>query len=105
MPIFLVIARHSPENCAMFNEEARREFLELLGKLPELLKKHGVKRVGAWNVPTEHLIVAVFEASSLEAHQKFRMEPDVLALNKYNTLEIKLAFNIEELAQMLQQAK
>jgi len=97
MPTFLVISRHSPENCATFNEKARKIQIELMGKLDGLLKKHGVKRVGAWTVPGgEHLSFMVFEAPSLEAFQKFSMEPEIKALNAYSTNETKLVMTIEE---------
>jgi len=106
MPTFLVISRHSPENCNTFNEKARKATLELMGKLDGLLKKHGVKRVGAWVVlGGEHLNFMVFEAPSLEAFQKFSMEPEVRALNAYNTNETKIAMTIEESMKLLTQAK
>jgi len=48
MPTFMVIASHSPENCDWFNEKSQKTTLKFMGKLDELLKKHGVKMVGAW---------------------------------------------------------
>jgi len=56
-------------------------------------------------VPTEHLSYWVFEVPSLDAYQKLGMEPLILELSKYETYEIKLAYGIEEVTQMLQQAK
>ena len=105
MPTFLMISRHSPENCDMYNEKARKVTLELMGKIEGLLKKHGVKMVGGWIVPTEHLMFGVFEAPSLEAFQNFGMEPEIAAMNAYNTAEIKIAMSLEEAMAMLQQAR
>jgi len=105
MPIFLLIHRHSPENCAMFNEKARRMTLTLVDKMESLLKKHGVKMVGCWAVPSEHLMFEVYEAPSLEAMQKLSMEPEIIAWSAYNTYEVKLAISSEELMKMLKQAK
>jgi hypothetical protein len=73
MPIFLVISRHSPENCPMFNEKTRKVYIEYLSKIDGLLKKHGIKNLGGWGVYTEHLTVGVMEAPSLDAVQKCSM--------------------------------
>ena len=105
MPKFLLISRHSPENCPMFNEKARKVFMEYVSKLDGILKKHGMKMLGNWTVPTEHLSVVVFEAPSLEAFAKCGMEPEVLALSAYETYEVKLALGMEETMKMLRQAK
>ena len=104
MPTFLLISRHSPENCPMFNEKARKVTLQLVNKMEGLLKKHGVKMVGLWQVPMEHLIFEVYEAPSLEAFQKLGNEPEIQAWSAYNTVEMKLAISTEEAMKMLQQA-
>lgn len=105
MPTFLMIFRHSPENCPMFNEKTRKVLIEVTGKYEELLKKHGIKEAGSWSVPTEHLGFTVYEASSVEALQNFGMEPEILAMSAYETVEIKIAITAEEAAKMLQQAR
>jgi len=105
MPTFLLIHRHSPENCPMFNEKARKMTLQLVNKMEGLLKKHGIKMVGFWQVPMEHLMFEVYEAPSLEAFQKLSMEPEILAWTAYNTVEMKIAISIEEAMKMLKQAK
>lgn len=105
MPKFLLISRHSPENCPMFNEKARKVFMEYVSKLDGILKKHGMKMLGNWTVPTEHLSVLVFEAPSSEAFEKCGMEPEVLALSAYETYEVKSALGMEEAMKMLRQAK
>lgn len=71
-------------------------------KSDKLFKKHGLKRLGGWVVPTEHTTVGVFEAPILKAFQSF-MEPVCLAFSAYETMEVKLALSMEEVAQMLQQ--
>jgi len=105
MPIFLLISRHSPESCPMFNEKARKVYVEWLSKLDERHKKHGVKNLGSWGVHSEHLTVMVVEAPSLNAIQKLSMEPETLALSAYETTEVKLAMGMEEAMKMLKQAK
>jgi hypothetical protein len=105
MPTIIQISKHSPENCTLFNEKARKVSLDILTKLEGLAKKHGVKVIGAWNVPSEHLVIAVYEAPTFEAFQKLSMEPEILAWNAYNTTEIKAAITSEEVMKMLKQAK
>ena len=78
-------------SCPMFNEKARKVYGEYLSKLDGLLKKYGIKELGAGTVAGEHLSVAIFEAPSLEVFQKCFMEPEVLAVNAYETYEIKAA--------------
>jgi hypothetical protein len=105
MPTFLLISRHSPENCPMFNEKARKVFMQYSSKLDGILKKHGMKMLGSWSVPTEHLSVVVFEARSSEAFQKCGMEPEVLALSAYETYEVKSALDMKEAVKMIRKAK
>ena len=101
MATFLIISRHSPENCPLNNEKMKAMTLELPDKLAGLEKKHGVKRVGAWTVVPEHLLVWVYEAPSSEALQKFSMEPELLKWMAFNTSEIKLAMTLEESNKLL----
>jgi len=89
----------------MFNEKTRKITLDILGKLEGLAKKHGVKIIGWWNVTSEHLVYGVFDAPSLEAFQKFGMEPEILALGSSSTSEYKMAIGPEEVAKILKQAK
>lgn len=105
MPIFLVISRHSPENCPMCNEKARKVEMEYFNKIEGLMKKHGIKNLGGWSVYTEHLSVFAVEAPSLDAWQKCGMEPEVLALQGIETYEVKMAISMEDAAKMLKQAK
>ena len=105
MPTFILIGRHSPENCPEFNAKARKAFLEYMGKEKELMKKHGVKTIGSWDVPPEHLTIGVFEAPSYEAFEKFGMEPTVGALSEFLTYEIKVAISMEEAAKMAKQMR
>jgi hypothetical protein len=101
MPIFLIISRHSPENCPMNNEKMKRMALELPEKLGGLEKKHGIERVGVWTVIPEHLLVWVYEAPSSELLQKFSMEPEIAKWMAWNTSEIKLAMSLEESMKLL----
>ena len=101
MAIFLIISRHSAENCPLNNEKMKAMTLELPDKLSVLEKKHGVKRVGAWTVVPEHLLVWVYEAQNSEALQNFSMEPEIVKWMAWNTSEIKLAMTLEESMKLL----
>jgi len=105
MPTFLLIERHSPENCPMYNVKARKAALKVTDKIERLLKKHRVKMVGRWVVHSEHLAIGVYEASRLEAFQKLGMEPEIVAMGAFNTSEMKLAVPIKEVMKMLRKAK
>ena len=57
MAIFLIVSRHSPENCPINNEKMKKITLESPEKLVGLEKKHGIKRTGALTVIPEHLVI------------------------------------------------
>jgi hypothetical protein len=101
MPIFLIISRHSAENCPLNNEKMKAMTLALPAKLGGLEKKHGVKRVGAWTVVPEHLLIWIYEALSSDALQEFSMEPEIIKWMAWNTSEIKLAMSLEESMKLL----
>jgi uncharacterized protein with GYD domain len=105
MPTFLVISKHSPEDCPMFNEKARKVMTVYMNKIDALSKKYGMKMVAACGVPNEHLNVVIIEAPNLEVLQKASMEPEVMAMNAYNTIEVKQGLNREESEKMLKQIK
>jgi len=105
MPTFMVILRHSPENCDWFNEKSRKATVEFMGKVDELMKKHEIKMFGAWTMdPGGHQSFWAVEAPSVEAFQKFGMEPEVLATLAYRTMDIKLVMSFEEEMKLRQQA-
>jgi hypothetical protein len=102
MPTILKISRHSPENCPLVNEKAKKMNQEVTGKLGELTKKHGIKIVGGWTVVSEHLLVMVYEAPNFEAFQKFAAEPDIVKWLAYqDTTEFKMAMTLEESMKLL----
>jgi hypothetical protein len=103
MVTVLVISRHTPDMCALFNKAAAKTYLDGWSKLKEFEAKHGVKMVGGWNVPSEHLTIQVFEAPTFEAIQAFSMEPEVMKLTSVDTQEVKVAMTLDEAAQMLMQ--
>jgi hypothetical protein len=105
MPTFLIISRHTPENCPMYNEKKRKAMLAYFNKMDAWAKKYKVKMVGAWSVPNEHLNFLVVEAPSLEAFQKVSMEPEAMAVGATETFEVKMVMNEEEIMKALRQTK
>jgi uncharacterized protein with GYD domain len=105
MVILLEISRHAAADCPLNNERVREATIAGMSKVEELAKKHGVKMVGGWNVHSEHLVVDVFEAPSLEAFEAFSMEPEIMNMNSWYTTEVKVALTLEETMQMMMQAQ
>ncbi len=103
MATFLTIAKHTPADCAMHNERSAKITADWMSKTKEIEAKHGVKQVGSWIVPTEHLTVFVFEAPSAEAAQASMMEPEAIAMSYWQTMETKPAIAMEEMMQIMQQ--
>jgi len=100
MPIFLVIAKHSPENCPLFNAKARKVFMELNEKADALMKKHKVKLLASAEVPNEHSSYEIYEAPSFEDFDALGTEPAIIAMGEFSTMEIKPAMSPEEVTQM-----
>ena len=105
MPIQIFFNRTSPETDPMFNEKARKVMMDLMSKRDGLLKKHGIKELGNWYVPSEHIVIIVDEAPSLDDFQKLMMEPEYIAMFAFMTLETKVALSAEEAMKMLKKAK
>ena len=103
MPIYIVTSGHSPSNCPIHNEKARKMFLESATKLGELTKKHGIKVLGNYGVIPEHKNYLIVEANSADAFQKAMNEPDMIKWLGYNMTEIKLAIPTDEVIKMLKQ--
>ena len=75
---------------------------QVMDKLPALMKKHGIKSVGSWHIePTEHLFIYVYEAPTLDAFQKFIMEPELMKWIAGQTSEVKVAMTTEEIMKLL----
>ena len=105
MATFLAMSKHAPDKCPMFNETTKRVYAKWFSTVAENYRKHGVKLIGGWTVHGEHLNFWVVDAPSLEALQALMMEPDILALSAIETMEFKVAMNMEEVAKMMQLGK
>jgi hypothetical protein len=105
MPRFVLISKHSPENCPMFNAKSRKIYMEAMEKIDALMKKHKVKLLASATVPNEHTDYEIYEAPSFEAFDELGMEPAIIAMGEFLTMEIKPAMSPEETAQMFKHMK
>jgi hypothetical protein len=101
MTTFILVSRHSPDDCPNFNEKVRKVWLEFFDKIDGLMKKHGIKYIGGWTVGSEHQTYWVMDAPSFEALEKCLMEPEVIALSAFESAELKHAWNREEILKIL----
>jgi hypothetical protein len=99
--LFLMISKHSPESCPFNNEKVKKITADVMAKSDQINKKYGIKTVGEWVSMPEHLMVAVYDAPSLEALMKVSMDPDLMKLLMYSTTEIHPVLTAEESMKLL----
>jgi hypothetical protein len=102
MPTFLLISRHSPESCWMFNEKNRRIHIDLFNALDSILKKYQISLKGCWFDIPGHTLYEVYDAPSIEVFQKMGMEPAIAPWSSFNTMQIIMVTPLEEVKEMLQ---
>jgi hypothetical protein len=68
-------------------------------------KKHGMKIINEYHIPEEHTVYVFYEAPSLEAFQRYCLEPEILAMGAYETAETKIVYSIEEAKEILKERK
>ena len=96
MPLFLMTAKHTAENCPMHNEKTKKVFTDFMSKMGPLTKRHGIKVVGSWASMPEHLTVTVLDAPTAEEMIKFAREPEVMEWLSYQTTENRPVMFMEE---------
>jgi hypothetical protein len=102
MPTFLLISRHNPESCWMFNEKNRQIHIKLFSALDTLLKKYQITMIGCWFDIPGHTLYEVYDAPSMDAFQKMGMEPEITQWSSFNTMQIIMVSPLEEIKGMLQ---
>jgi uncharacterized protein with GYD domain len=85
----------------MHNEKAKKANVDVMAKLEQLTKKHGIKVVGAWVSLPDHLLVMVYDAPNMEAMLKLQMEPEIMDWLGYNTTEFRPVITAEESMRLL----
>jgi uncharacterized protein with GYD domain len=99
--LFVMISKHSPESCPYNNEKMRKLNAAAMAKSDQINKKHGVKTIGEWVSMPEHLMVAVYDAPSLEALMKVSMEPEIMNVLMYSTTEVHPVLTMEEAMKLI----
>jgi hypothetical protein len=102
MPTFLLISRHNPESCWMFNEKNRKIHIDLFNQLDALLEKYHITMIGCWFDIPAHTLYEVYDAPSLEAFQKMGMEPAIAGWSSFNTMDIRMVTPLKDIRGMLQ---
>ena len=103
MATFLMISRHTPAKCPMFNETTRKAYVEWFAKQP--FNQQGLKLDGGWTVPNEHQSFFVVEAPSSEVLLQVSMQPEVVGMLASETIEVKPAVGMEAAMKLLQVEK
>ncbi len=85
----------------MHNEKVRKISIDAVNKMDKLLKKYKIKVVGSWTSMPEHTNISVYDAPSMEAMQKFSMEPEMMAWLGYNTTELKPIMTLEDTMKLM----
>jgi len=93
LTIFIVNMRHTPESCAMFNDDVKKRFKEAVAKREDVAKKHGVKVLSAYTSILDHLIFYVVDAPSQQAVENYFIE---IGFAFWNNVEIRQGRLVED---------
>jgi len=76
--LFLIHHAHSPERCpGVKGSEVGRKFLASISE--EAAAKEGVKVIGSYIAPTEHMLLFVVDAKDLKSVEGFTFNTQALA--------------------------
>ena len=92
----MAILRHSPENCATFNEASKKNTQVAMKQLDSLTAKHGVKLAGFWNDIPGHTVYTIYDTPNIDACWALFGEPEMASLLAHNTGEMKVVLSLEE---------
>ncbi|HVP16756.1 MAG TPA: DUF3303 family protein [candidate division Zixibacteria bacterium] len=99
--LHMLFMKHTAESCPMHEEKIRKLYMEFYDQMGPLMKKYGIKMVGAWSSMSDHLSVAVLDVPSQEAMVRFWMEPAAMAFAGYLTIETRPVMTLEETMKFL----
>jgi hypothetical protein len=93
--LFLQISKHAPESCPVNNEKSMKAWRALNAKWERLIRKHGVKLIGAWHDAMNHRLVMIWDGS-LEKLMELFMEPETMAFGAIHNTEFVPVTTYEE---------
>ena len=93
MGTFAVIAEHPPELCPTANARTRQMMKEGAPQIPQLAEQLGVDIVTLRVFGPDHIVLAVVEASDIEAVRDFIFQTGLI---QWNTTKIHATYSMEE---------
>jgi len=90
---FVLLAVHSAEVCPTSNSKTRDLMLGMAPEIPGIAERTGVKIVAGPYVNREHLTVAVVEADTADAVDRFLVET---RLHQWNSVRVLPSLPIQE---------
>jgi hypothetical protein len=93
MGTFAVIAEHPPELCPTSNARTRQMLQEGATQIPELADELGVDIVTLRIFGPDHTLLAVVEATDIEAVREFVVQSRLI---QWNTTRIHATYSMEE---------
>ena|SRR5438270_11821097 len=98
---FVLLATHSAEVCPTSNGKIRELLLGIGPQIPSIAEKAGVTIVSGPYVNREHITVAVLEADTADAVDRFILDA---RLNQWNSIRVLPSLPIEQgMAQLEEQ--
>ena len=83
---FVLLATHTAEVCPTSNQSTRDLVVEIGPQIPAIAERNGVNIVAGPYVNHEHITVAVVEADSAEAVDRFLLESRLAQWNSVRVL-------------------
>ena len=93
MATFAVIAKHPPELCPTSNSRTRQMLKEGAGQIPQLAERLGVDIVTLRIFGPDHVLLAVVEASDIDAVREFTLQSRLI---QWNTTSVHPTYSVEE---------
>jgi uncharacterized protein with GYD domain len=97
--LFVLLAEHTAEVCPMSNAKTRDLMLSMGPQIPGIAESSGVKMVSGPFINREHLTVAVVEADTAEAVDRFIVDSK---LTHWNSVRVLPSLPIQEGMQEVQ---
>jgi hypothetical protein len=95
------IIKHTPESCPLVNDANKKIMVNMIQKMEMLTAKHGIKLVSSWTDHPTHLIYNTYETPNMDAFLKFNVEPECMAMLRFNVIETKMVDGMQDIKTML----
>jgi len=92
----MMIVKHSPESCPLFNTETQKIWNDTWNNYPQAIAKHGVKMVSSWANFGLHTAYYIFETPGLDAWMATIDEPGSAAALSFCSIEFFPVMSAEE---------